>query len=359
MFALCLALCFAPDAQAARAKDVGRFDGLQSNSLTGMGLVVGLARTGDSNRNAASIRSLVSRLKGIGASVSEAEIMSRNIALVMVTATLPPDARIGSMVDLTVASTGDAMSLEGGMLLQTPLMGMDGEIHCLGQGPIVVGGFNVVSGGNSTRKAVPTRGTVIRGAQVMMEVPGVNFAALESIDFILDEPDFTTATRLEEAVDLAFGSDVASAVSSSTVALTIPQDYRGRFASFAARIESVQVSPDVEARVVVDERTGTVVMGADVRIAAVAVTHGALTIEVQRTNAISQPTGFAAGTTAAVSNAEINVSENKSQLTLVEGANIGDLVSALNAMGVSPRDLITILSAMHAAGAIHAEIVTR
>lgn len=359
MFALWLTLVLTPDAHAARAKDVGRFDGLQSNTLTGMGLVVGLARTGDSTRNAASIRSLVTRLKGIGAAVSEEEILSRNIALVMVTATLPPDARVGALVDLAVASTGDAQSLEGGMLLQTPLMGMDGRIHCLGQGPVVVGGFNVVSGGNSTRKSVPTRGQVVRGAQVMLEVPGVDFSKLESVDFILDQPDFTTATRLEEAVDAAFGADVASAVSSSTILLTIPQEYRGRFPAFAAKIETVEVAPDVEARVVVDERTGTVVMGADVRIAAVAVTHGALTIEVQRTNAISQPTGFAAGTTAAVSNAEINVQEGKSQLTLVEGANIGDLVSALNAMGVSPRDLITILTTMHAAGAIHAEVVTR
>lgn len=349
---------FSSPALAARAKDVGRFEGLQENTLIGAGLVVGLARTGDSPRNEATVRSLITRLQGLGVRVPDDAIMSRNIAMVTVSAVLPAEGRPGSSVDVTVASTGDASSLEGGVLLDTPLSAMDGQVYALASGSVVVGGFSVQSAGNSTKKAVPTVGHVMGGAEILRDVPSHDFNALETVDFILDRPDFTTAGRLATAINDAFAAEIAEPESSSTIRIAIPVEFQGRFVRFAQRVEEVRVSVDADARVVIDERTGTVVMGADVEIAAVAVAHGALTIEVRRLNQVSQPAPFSSGTTEIVSNSQVSVDQPGGQLVLVEGANIGELVAALNAMGVSPRDLVTILKAMRAAGAIHADITT-
>ena len=356
---LIFALLLPAPALAVRAKDVAEFYGVRDNMLTGAGLVVGLRRTGDSVRNEAALRALANRLQGMGLSLNLDELSSRNVAMVMVSSTLGPDQRTGSRLDAVVASTGDATSLEGGVLLMTPLWGPDGEIHAVAEGALLVGGFAVEASGNGTRKNSPTIGRVVGGAIVEKEVPGgLAYSQLTEVDYVLRDPDFTTAMHLAEALDATFGTQVAVPVSSSTLHLTIPEEMHGRFPVFAAMVESTELEVDVPARVVVSERTGTVVMGADVRISAVAVAHGGLTIEVRRLDQISQPSPLSAGTTATVSNSWISAEEQPGDLQLVEGATIGDLVSALNAMGVKPRDLVVILQAIRAAGALQAEIVT-
>lgn len=351
-------LCLVPiPATATRVKDLGGFHGHRENPLTGAGLVVGLRRTGDSSRNEAAIRALANRLQGHGVSLQLDEITSRNAALVMVSATLPPGARTGGRIDVTVASTGDAASLEGGVLLLAHLQGADGQVYAVAEGPLTVGGFVAESDGAGARKNTPTVGRIAEGAIVEREVPGQpDWTEVAEVDFVLRRSDFTTAARLAKAVDDAFGADVARAASSSTVRLSLPQDQRATFPEFAAKVEALDVDVDVPARVIVNERTGTVVMGADVRVAPVAVAHGGLTIEVRRETAVSQPGPFSSGTTAAVSNSDVSASEGRGKLVLVEGAQIGDVVAALNDMGVTPRDLIVILEAIRAAGALDAEL---
>ncbi|MEQ1568374.1 MAG: flagellar basal body P-ring protein FlgI [Myxococcota bacterium] len=348
----------ASDAYATRAKDIGQFHGVRDNPLTGAGLVVGLKRTGDSTRNEASIRALASRLQGLGVSLQVDDIAARNVALVMVSATLGPDQRTGSRIDVHVASTGDATSLEGGLLLLTPLMGPDGNVYALAEGPVVVGGFDAGSGGSGTTKNSPTTGQAPNAAIVEREVANaIDLNEATEVEFVLSRPDFTTAAHLAEAVDAAFGEPIAIPRSSSTVVLTVPADYAGQFARFAALVGEVQLEVDAPARVVVSERTGTVVMGADVRIAPVAIAHGGLTIEVRRKDEVSQPGPLSKGQTTVVPRAEVGATEATGQLVLLEGAAIGDLVSALNKMGVKPRDLIVILQAIESAGALHAEVV--
>lgn len=353
-----LGLTGSSDAEAARAKDVGRFYGVRANTLTGPGLVVGLRRTGDSPRNAATLRSIVSRLQGQGVSLTIDDVTSRNAALVMVRATLPPDYRAGDRIDVSVASTADATSLEGGILMLTPLFDQGGNLVAVGEGPLVVGGYAADAAGNAVRKNNPGSAMVPGGGIVERENPNpFDYAALEEADFVLNEPDFVTVERVSIAVNDAFGDQVATPTSSSTVRIRIPDDLRGRFPIFAARVEGLQVELDTPARVVISERTGTVVMGGQVTITPVAVTHGGLTVEVQRVNAVSQPAPFSGGSTANVSNTVVTATEQPGELVLVEGAQIADLVAALNAMGVKPRELVLILHAIHRAGALQAEIV--
>ena len=354
-----LTLLTAHPAQAARAKDVGFFIGQHENVLTGMGLVTGLPRTGDSMRNEASIRSLATRLQGYGVTFADADLASRNIALVMVEVVVPPGTRAGSRLDAKVSSVGDAASIEGGQLLIAPLYGMDGAIHATVSGSVLVGGYQTASAGNMARKNVPTSGQVLGGVRVAIEVPGVNYNDAPIVEFALQTPDFSTAQRLEESIDSAFGEEVAQAVSASTVQLTVPEAYQGRFAAFASMVESVDLQLDAPARIVVDERTGTVVIGGDVELAPVAIAQGSLTIEVSRINSVSQPAPFSAGSTALVSNVQLNVTERGGKLVNTKGASVGDLVNALNQMGVSPRDMVTILKNMKTQGAIHAEVVVQ
>ncbi len=346
------------DAMAARAKDVGRFFGVRDNTLTGPGLVVGLRRTGDSPSNAATIRSIVSRLQGQGVSLGLDDVTSRNAALVMVRATLPPDYRAGDRVDVTVASAADASSLEGGVLMWTPLFDQSGELVAVAEGPLVVGGFAADAAGNAVRKNSPTSGMVPGGAIVERENPrAVDYSAIEVADFVLDKPDFVTAERLAAAINGSLGNELAQPTSSSTVQITVPDELKGRFPIFAARIETIEFELDAPARVVISERTGTVVMGGDVTIAPVAVAHGGLTVEVTQINAAVQPAPFSRGTTATISNTQVQAEEQDADLVLVEGAQIADLVAALNAMGVKPRELVVILHAIREAGALQAEIV--
>ncbi len=359
MAVLALLACTVPlEATAARAKDVGRFFGVRDNTLTGPGLVVGLRRTGDSPRNAATLRSIVSRLQGQGLSLGYEDIRSRNAALVMVRATLPPDYRAGDRADVSVASAADASSLEGGILMWTPLFDQSNQLVAVAEGPLVVGGFSTTAAGNAVRKNSPTSGIVPGGAMVEREnARAMDYASLDVADFVLDNPDFATVDALATAVNEAFGTELAEPVSASTVRMTLPEDLKGKFPVFAARVEAVEIEIDAPARVVISERTGTVVMGGDVRIAPVAVAHGGLTIKVRRVDQASQPGLLSLGTTAVVSNTEITATEEDGELTLVEGAQIGDLVAALNAMGVKPRELVVILQAIREAGALQAEIV--
>lgn len=357
---LALALTLMPDvAQAARVKDLGAFYGVRDNQLTGAGLIVGLGRTGDSTRNAASIQALASRLQGLGVSLDPDDILSRNVAMVMVSGTMHADHRTGSRIDVTVASTGDATSLEGGMLLMTPLFAPDGKIYASAEGSVVVGGWFAEAEGTSSRKNSPTVGRVVGGAMVERELASaIDYDEQTTAEFVLRSPDFTTALRVAEAVNAAFGAPVAHPSTSSTIEIDLPTEYQGQFARFASELEAIDLTVDAPARVVVNERTGTVVMGADVRIAPVAVAHGGLTIEVKRQPEVSQPGALAMrGQTVTTAMATVDAREEDGSLVLVEGVSIGDLVAALNSMGVKPRDLMVILQAIKTSGSLHAELV--
>ena len=346
-------------ASAARVKDIGSFYGQRENQLVGSGLVVGLNRTGDSPRNEMAIRTLANRLQGLGVSLQMEDIISRNVAVVMVSAELGTDYRAGSRIDITVASTGDATSLEGGQLLLTPLYGADGQIYAVSSGSLLVGGYAVTAGGDTQRKNHTTVGRVANGALVERAVPtGIDYNIQSEVEWVLDEPDFTTAVRVAGSINEMLEGEVARARDSGTVVLRVPESFLGDFATFASIIEAAEVTVDTPARVVVNERTGTVVMGADVKISAVAVAHGSLTIEVQRKQDVSQPEPFSQGETVVTSESRIEANEEAGELKVIEGVTIGELVSALNAMGVTPRDLITILQSFRAAGALHAELVT-
>lgn len=346
-------------AGAARVKDVGEFYGHRENQLVGSGLVVGLNRTGDSPRNEMSIRTLANALQGMGVSLQMEDIISRNVAVVMVTAEIGSDVRTGSRLDITVSSTGDATSLVGGQLLLTPLYGADGQIYAVASGSLLVGGYSVTAGGDASVKNHTTVGRVAKGATVEREIPtGIDYNAQAAVEWVLDEPDFTTAARVAASINEALEREIAQARDSGTVVLQVPEAFRGRFADFATLVEHVEVTVDTPARVVVNERTGTVVMGADVKISAVAVAHGSLTIEVQRSQEVSQPNALANGQTVVTSESRIAANEEAGELKVIEGVTIGELVSALNAMGVTPRDLITILQSFRAAGALHADLVT-
>lgn len=348
------------DAWAVRAKDVGEFLGARDNHLTGVGLVVGLNRTGDSMQNEASIKALAARIQGLGLLLSTDEIRARNVAMVMVNAELGPDSRSGARFDVTVASTGDAMSLDGGYLLMSPLLGPDGRVYATAQGALVVGGFSRSQDGTSEKKNVPTVGWVPGGAILEREVgTSIDWNAATEAEFILARPDFTTVAALAEGIDQAFGVEVAEATSSSTVKLVIPEEYRGHFPAFAAKVEGVDVKLDAPARIVISERTGTLVMGGNVTIQPVAIAHGGLSVEVRRTTAVAQPNALAGGKTTTTQNSKVTATEASGQILLVEGATINDLIGALNQIGARPRDMVVILRTLEAAGALNAELVVQ
>ena len=354
-----IALLLALPAHAARIKDIADVHGMRDNPLTGYGLVVGLQGTGDSQRNAATIRALATRLQGLGGQVAVDDIKSKNVALVMVQAELGTDDRTGQGIDVTVASTGDASSLEGGILLPTPLMvpGQQ-EAFALAQGPITLGGFAAGQDGTQTRKNIVTVGRIVGGATVEREVwSALAYDQIPHVDLVLKDPDLTTAARMEHAIDGAFGGEMAHAISSSTVRVQIPESYRDRFVRLMAEVLHIDVEPDARARVVINERTGTVVMGSTVSISPVAIAQGAIHIEIQRDNFVSQPAPFSQGTTQTQQNSWIDVQEDQGDLKLAGGSNVGELVGALNDLGVKPRDLISILQSIKAAGALHAELV--
>ena len=342
-----------------RVKDVAHVHGVRDNSLYGYGIVVGLNGTGDkSSSSPFTPQAIASMLQRLGIAVPVERLDGKNVAAVMVTTKLPPFVKPGATLDVTISSLGDASTLQGGTLLLTPLQGPDSRVYALAQGPLSVGGIAASgSSGESVQKNHPTVGRIPNGAVVEREVP----MALDptSVTLTLQQPDFTTSVRLAQAVNGAGVGEVARAVDPSTVVVSVPAPYQPRLMEFIARIETVTLKVDAPAKVVINERTGTVIMGSQLRISTVAIAHGNLTIHVKEEKQVSQPGAFApqGAQTVTVNKSEVNVKEEKGQLVIVsEGVSIGDVVQGLNAVGVTPRDLISVLQAIRRAGALMADL---
>ncbi|QUS36006.1 flagellar basal body P-ring protein FlgI [Falsirhodobacter algicola] len=354
-----LLLCLALPAFGApiRIKDLADFDGVRGNDLVGYGLVVGLNGTGDGLRNSPFTEEIMSNLlERLGVNVSGEMLRPKNVAAVFVTAALPPFARAGSRVDVTISAIGDAKSLLGGTLVMTPLNGADGQIYAVAQGTIIAGGLSAEGQAARVVQGVPTSGTIPAGARVEREVE-FDFTALPSLRLALRNPDFTTAGRIESVVNGAFGGRMAQMLDSGTVEI----DLRGQSpAHVLARLENLTVEPATPARVVVDQRSGTIVMGEDVRISRVAVAQGNLTLRIEETPQVVQPNPFAPGQTVVVPRTNAQLETDGTGLAEVEGStSLSQVVAGLNALGVAPYDMIDILKSINAAGALHAEFVVR
>ena len=348
-----------PDADAVRIKDIADIKGVRGNQLVGYGLVVGLDGTGDSDDSLFTIQSLASLLEKMGVTVQPADIDDVvNVAAVMVTTDLPAFASLGSRIDVLVSSIGDAENLQGGTLLFTPLKAADGRVYAVAQGPVSTGGF-AVSGnsGDQVQKNFPTVGRVVGGALVEKEIHS-NFNKKDSLTLALHEPDFTTASRVAQAINRAFYSQLAQTENAGSIQVRVPENYRGKTVQFVTMIESLGVTPDTVSKIVVNERTGTVIMGENVRISTIAIAHGNLSIQIDESQNVSQPLPFSrGGETIVTPESDVLVKEGKNPLFLVEsGVSIGEVVKALNALGVTPRDLIAIFQALKAAGALQAEL---
>ncbi len=357
---LAILLLFAPatGATGSRIKDVASFEGVRDNMLVGYGLVVGLNGTGDSLRNATFTEaSLVAMLERLGVGTRGTKLNTKNVAAVMVTATLPPFARQGTRIDATVSALGDAKSLLGGTLLVTPLVGADGEVYAVAQGSLVVGGFEAGGAAETVTKGVPTVGRVPAGAIVEREVDFA-LADMREVRLALHNPDFTTAGRVARAINERLGGEIARVEDSATVRLVLPEEYRARTAALLAELEQLPVEPDQPARIVIDEGAGIIVMGENVRISKVAVAQGNLTVRVTEAPQVSQPQPFSDGTTVEVPRTNVAVDEQSGRkMAILEGGvTLDQLVDGLNALGVGPRDMIAIIQAIRAAGALQAEI---
>jgi flagellar P-ring protein precursor FlgI len=355
-----LALLPAPAVEAAtsRIKDIADFESVRENMLIGYGLVVGLGGSGDTLRNSAfTEESLKSMLERLGVSTRGSLLNTKNVAAVMVTATLPPFARRGSRIDVSASALGDAKSLLGGTLLVTPLLGADGEAYAVAQGPLSIGGFEAEGDAQKIVRGVPTSGRIAGGGIVEREV---DFALndLRELRLALRNPDLTTAGRMAGAINGLLSGSAARAIDPGTVALPIPEAYRGRAAELLSAIEQLRVEPDDAARILIDEDTGIIVVGENVRISKVAVAQGNLTVRISETPQVSQPNPLAEGETVEVPRTEIEVDDqNERRMVVLDGGvTLSDLVEGLNALGVGPRDLIAIIQAIRAAGALQAEI---
>ncbi|MBM9513164.1 flagellar basal body P-ring protein FlgI [Desulfogranum marinum] len=346
---------------AARIKDLANIEGVRENQLMGYGLVIGLNGTGDDIKKSVFTRqAMINMIKRMGMAITPdvfSQMKTKNVAAVMVTAKLPPFARAGSTIDIHVASIGDSSSLAGGNLLMTPLKGPDGKTYAVAQGPLAVGGISFGGKAAQVQKNFPTAGRIAGGAIIERTV---NFALPTdgNLLFQLKETDFTTATRMTEAINDQFGDATAQSLDGTSIQVIQPDDYPGGLVSFISEIENISISPDTPARIVVNERTGTIVMGQDVRISTVAVSHGNLNLVISESIEVSQPNPLAAGETVAAPQTTIEVVEEDGNLVVLEmGVNIGDIAKALNAIGATPRDLIAIFQAIKAAGALQGELV--
>ena len=358
--ALALALVGSLATAAPRIKDLVEFEGVRGNDLVGYGLVVGLKGTGDGIRNAPfTEEALANLLERLGVNVSGEQFRPKNVAAVIVTGTLPAFARSGSRIDVTVSAIGDASSLLGGTLVMTPLNAADGEIYAVAQGPVLAGGISAQGEGATTQIGVPTSGSIPGGARIEREIDFA-FAEMTQLRLALREPDFTTAARIEAAINRLMGSDIARMGDSGTVSLDLAAAGQDP-ARLISRIENLEVTPSLKARVVVDQRSGTIVLGADVTISKVAVSQGNLTIRVQETPLAVQPSPFAEGESLVLPRTNIDVNQGDgNRLALVnQNVTLADLVSGLNALGVGPRDMIDILKAIKTAGALHAEMIVQ
>lgn len=344
-----------------RIKDLVEFDGVRGNDLVGYGLIVGLNGTGDGLRNAPFTEEImVNILERLGVNVTGEQFRPQNVAAVIVTATLPPFARQGGQIDVTVSAIGDAGSLLGGTLVMTPLTAADGEIYAVAQGAVIAGGASVEGDAASVVTGVPTAGVIPAGGRVEREVDFA-FADMSQVRLALRTPDFTTAARIEQAINESFGRGVAVMLDAGTVLLDIERTTAPSPAHALARVENILVEPETRARVVVDQRSGTIVMGQDVRISRVAVAQGNLTLRIEEAPIAVQPNPFAEGETVIVprTGAEIIEEPGASLAEVSGGTSLSEVVAALNALGVSPRDMIDILSSIEAAGALHAEFIVR
>ena len=357
---LCLAFSLpTPSEASVRIKDIASLQGVRDNQIVGYGLVIGLKGTGDSLRNSPfTEQSLQSMLDSMGINVRDSSLRTRNVAGVIVTAELPPFIGRGARIDITVSSLGDATSLLGGTLVMTSMMGADGEIYAVAQGPVAVSGFSSEGDAESLTEGVPTTGRIPNGAMVEREVLG-DFDELDGLVLELKNPDFTTAIRMVDAINAYaarhYGGKVAFERDFRTIGLAKPDDVSAP--RFIAEITELIVEPDSPARVVIDERTGTVVIGRQVQISTVAVTHGNLTVRVTETPAVSQPAPFSRGETTEVPRTFVDASQTGGQLAILGGADLQTLVSGLNQIGLKPTGIIAILQAIKSAGALQAELI--
>ncbi len=359
-----------------RIKDIAEIEGMRDNQLMGYGIVAGLNGTGDKDQAEFPVRSIVNMLTRMGVKVDRKDVKVKNVAAVIVTASLPPFAKPGNHIDVVVSSIGDAKSIQGGTLLQTPLWAADGKVYAVAQGPVSIGGFSASKGGGKSQKNFPTVGRIPGGAIVERPVP-FSFQNHPFVVFNLFSPDFTTASRVASVINTYLGENAAKPLDADTIRVTVPTPQRSQLVKFMASLENLEVTPDTPARVVFNERTGTVVIGQNVRISTVAVAHGNLTVTIKEQVNVSQPAPFASrvrqgapptqvpggitmapgGQTVVTKQPEITVKEEKKKLILLNrGATIGELVDSLNKIGVSPRDLMAILQAIKAAGALHAKL---
>ena len=351
-------LCAGGSAGAtSRIKDLANVEGVRQNQLIGYGLVVGLNGTGDTLNNIPFTKqSLQAMLERLGVNVRGATMRTGNVAAVMVTSNLPPFGTQGTRIDVTVSALGDAKSLQGGTLLVTPLLGADGNVYAVAQGSLAIGGFQVEGDAAKITRGVPTVGRISNGAIIEREI---EFALnkLNQVRLALRNADFTTAKRIAAAVNDYIGAPIAEPLDPSTVEITLPKKPSGNVVALLTEIEQLQVDPDLAAKVVIDERSGIIVMGRDVRVSTVAVAQGNLTVTISETPDVSQPQPFSRGQTVVVPRTRVGVTEDGKKLAVVrEGVSLQQLVDGLNALGIGPRDLIAILQAIKAAGAIQADI---
>jgi len=360
----------------ARIKDISSIKGIRPNQLFGYGLIIGLNGSGDKGGASFTIQGLANMLEHMGIHISAQDVKVKNVAAVIVSATFPPFARIGKKIDVILSSIGDAKSLQGGTLLLTPLKGVDGKIYALAQGPVVIGGYSAGGdAGGGVTKNHPTVGRISGGATIEREI-SLSIMDKKELTIILNNSDFNTSARVAHAINARLGEKYARPVDSGTLQLRIPEKFQDKVVNLIAQIGELEVVPDSVAKVIVNEKTGTVVVGENVRIQKVAIAHGNLSIQIKETREVSQPLAFApsgkgaaptqmeggtivapGGSTVVTPESEVAVAEEDNRLLLIpEGRTIGELVKALNAIGVTPRDLITILQAIKAAGALQGEL---
>lgn len=358
MLALVVLLGTGVDLWAARVKDIAGVKGVRPNQLIGYGLVAGVNTAGDDKKTEFTYQSLTNMLQRMGILVDRKKMIIDNVAGVMVTATLPPFAKAGTRIDVLVSSMGNAEELQGGTLLMTPLRAPDGNVYAVAQGPISIGGFAAGgAAGGGVQKNHPTVGYISGGAIIERE-PSLTLLGKKTISLNLNNPDFTTCLRLSRVINKALGEITARPIDAGTVEVKIPLKFQESLVEFISLVESLEVVPDTIARIVLNERTGTIIMGENVRIATVAVSHGNLSIIIKERERVSQPLPFSEGTTVVTPETEVVVVEESMQLVVIsEGVNIREVVMGLNAIGVSPRDLISILQAIRASGALQAELV--
>jgi flagellar P-ring protein precursor FlgI len=346
-----------PGGAASRIKDLANIEGVRQNQLIGYGLVVGLNGTGDTLNNIPFTKqSLQAMLERLGVNIRGAAIRTGNVAAVMVTGNLPPFGTQGTRMDVTVSALGDSKSLQGGTLLVTPLLGADGNVYAVGQGSVAINGFQAEGEAAKITRGVPTVGGIANGAIIEREI---DFALnrLNQVRLALRNADFTTAKRIAAAINDFIGTNTAEPLDSSTVQINVPKQYNGNVVSLLTELEQLQIEPDLAAKIVIDERSGIIVMGRDVRVSTVAVAQGNLTVTISETPQVSQPAPFSRGQTRVVPRTRIGVQEDGKKFAVVrEGVSLQQLVDGLNALGIGPRDLIAILQAIKAAGAIQAEI---